>query len=40
MILAGEVVDMVERVELASEILERIGREAEDWLRRATTLVV
>ena len=30
MILAGEVVDMVESVELASEILERIGREAED----------
>ncbi|MDP9300894.1 MAG: nitronate monooxygenase [Actinomycetota bacterium] len=40
MILAGEVVDMVERVEPASEILEGIGRDAEDWLRRAPSLVV
>jgi nitronate monooxygenase len=40
MILAGEVVDMVDHVESASEILERIGREAEDWLRRAPTFVV
>jgi hypothetical protein len=31
---------MVESVELASDIFERIGLEAEDWLRRATTLVV
>ena len=38
-IFAGEVVDMVDRIEPAQAIVERIGREAEEWLRQSHTLV-
>lgn len=38
-ILAGEVIDIVDAVEPASVIVERIGRDAEDWLRQAPRLL-
>lgn len=38
-ILAGEIVDMVDRIELASQIVGRIGRDAEHWLRGTASLV-
>jgi len=38
-VLAGEVVDMIHRVEPAAMIVERISRDAEDWLRRAPGLL-
>ena len=34
-ILAGEALDMVDGVEPAAEIFERMAREAEDWIRSA-----
>ena len=39
-ILAGEVLDLVHRVEPANAILEQMGREAEDWLQGAPRFVV
>jgi len=39
LIWAGEVVDLVDRIEPASVIFERIGHEAEAWLRQARTMV-
>src|SRR5262245_34459937 len=38
-VLAGEVVDMVDRVESAAVIVERISRDAENWLRHAPALI-
>jgi nitronate monooxygenase len=38
-IFAGEVLDLVGRVEPAKAILERMGREAEDWLRSAPSSI-
>jgi nitronate monooxygenase len=39
-IFAGEVLDLVDRVEPAEAILERMGRAAEDWLRSAPSSTV
>lgn len=39
-IFAGEVLDLVDRVEPAKSIFERMGRAAEDWLRSAPSIVV
>lgn len=39
MIFAGEVVDMVDRVEPAATIVERIGADADAWLQRADSFV-
>jgi nitronate monooxygenase len=38
-ILAGEIVDMIDGIEPAGSIIERVGRDAEDWLRRAPGLL-
>lgn len=38
-IFAGEIVDMIDRVEPAAAIVERIGAGAEEWLRDAPGLV-
>jgi nitronate monooxygenase len=40
MILAGEVLDLVDRVEPSRAIFERMGRQAEDWLRSAPSSIV
>ena len=37
-ILAGEVIDIVDKVESAGAIVEGMGRGAEDWLREAPRL--
>ena len=39
LIWAGEAVDMVNSIEPASAIVERLGRDAEAWLRQAQTMV-
>jgi nitronate monooxygenase len=39
-ILAGEALDLVNRVEPAREIFEGMGRQAEDWIRAAPGLLI
>lgn len=39
LVWAGECVDMIDRIEPAGAIVQRIGLEAEEWLQRAPKLV-
>jgi nitronate monooxygenase len=39
-ILAGEALDLIDRVEPAGGIVERIGRQAQEWLQNAPSLIV
>jgi len=39
LVWAGEVADLIDRIEPASTIVERIGNQAESWLSQAQKLV-